>query len=705
MAGGRVVVPDLAPPDKIRPFGVQSDTFAAPAPPPINNDYERLASALGQFSSAAMGAARRLEADAERERKKREGEIEAQANAKFLRWEMETGQPDQIKAYESGTAPISFVKEQLWKTHKAGVYGERFANTVGEKLRRGQVEGFGTEGFNPDSFVMEEARPYLDILGGDQTQLSAFASHFDSVGNLVRGKHAERLGAARIEHDETIALDTMGKAFRNSSNHPLLKDESPFDAVSPFEQLNLQRINRQLYHDMGPGTPLNITYSRLDELQLKMLDDAASDVRYAESVRTMLLDDREDVNGTGLNLGSFMKSAKHSDQAQAIFAKATRTLATAYQDEEKRKVRQFDVATFNRRDGTYFGLSDYTAPNPYDPANAITVDANTRKKEAAAAWKDAFRAANGGQADMPYELEVFAANNVKHPELAATLEGAFKGISSVTARAGDTAPDGIEAAANAYHMYQIASGMGHNYVEQTLLDEPTVKFYEAIRYGVEFMLLDEHTAAATVARLYATPEGRDAPHFSPEVMADIDARAQTTVQWGFFNDENNSNPNEVKGRIVRLATLYTQLGTAPDKAVERAAQRVNEQSVYINGRRTWGLKGLVNSDSKPVTDLLADIYKDQPKAVLETQGIKSPRDIRLVQGAEGQFHLVNKFGEPIIGASKKPLTMLLEDVGARRATIESVTRQLGLKAAEDHRESVRRAREEFLRREKAFRPN
>lgn len=690
MARGRVQVNDLAPPEPIRPYGIQSDTYARPAAPPINNDYERLASALGQFSSAAMGAARRLEANAERARAEAEAQAEADANARFLQWELETSSPDRIAAYENGTAPIGFVKEQLWKTAKANDYGEAFAQTVGDKIARGQVEGWGTEGFNVDTFVMEEARPYVEILQGDQTQLATFAKHFDKVGNHARSEHAKLIGALRVERDETEAQKELRRGFRATVSNPVLKGQV-FGGVDEATRVSLQDINRELYAAMGPGTPLNIPYARLDELQLAMLNDEAGDVRYAEAVIAMLHEERTSVDGNNLKLGSFISSTKHGDKAQQIEAKALKTLATAYEDQAKKAVRQNGVIAFNRRDGSYFQFQDATVPNPYDPAKPITVSAETRRKEAADSWLAASRAANGGRANLALELETFAANNVKHPELAATLEGTFKGLGALNGKASDIGPDTVAAVADAYEMYQVASGMGHNYVEETLLDKDTVRFYEGIRYAVEYLGLDAQTAAATVTRLYATPEGRDSPNFSPEVLADIDAKAQSVSKWGFFNDEHNENPTEVKNRIVRLATLFVQLGTAPDKAVERAAERVNEQSLFINGRRTWGLAGLVKDDSEVVTSLMEDFYKAQPADVLKAQGIESASDMRLVQGAQGRFHIVNEYGIPVFGAGKQPLTLTIEDVAARRKTREEIAQKLGAKAALDNQEAVRRA--------------
>jgi hypothetical protein len=688
MAGGRVVVPDLAPPERIRPYGIQSDTFERPAEPPINNDYERLASALGQFSSAAMGAARRLEADAERQRKEAEAKASADATAKFLRWEMETDDAVELQAYETGTAPVTLVKEHVLKTHKANAYGRAFAKSVGDKIAAGSIPGWGTAGFNVDTFVMEEARPYLDAIDGDPTQLDTFQNHFDQVGGAAREAHGKLLLGKQEEAMDTAALDAMSAAFENSVNSQLLSDS----IIGPSRGDLLQAMNRQLYGELGPGSLVNRSHARLDELQLEMLQRHAKDPRYAQYVMQMLGEERYAIDGSGMKLGSFLSSKKHSGTAGAIFETARQTMAEDYKKQVEASLKIQDAYAFDKGDGSHNMLKDHVEPNIYDEGKPIEVSAERRKKEAAENWLAAYRASNGGLPDYTVEVEKFALNNVKHPDLAGELTGAFRG--AITAQGSGSSPDVLQRAVDAYEKYSVASAMGYNYVEGTLLDQETIRYYEAVRYGVEHMKLTTEAATANALRLWATPEGRDQPHFSPDLMATIDANAASVSKWGFLNDETNANPHEVRGRIMRLAMLYTQMGNTPDNAVTLATERVNEQSLFINGRRTWGLNGLVKGDGEIVTGLLKDIYRDQSSAAMKAAGIESPNDMRLAQGARGQYLIVNENGEPVIGNGGRPLTITREDVRQRRATVDAIHKAKA-KAEFDHsRASAEQARQD-----------
>lgn len=608
----RVQVPDLAPPDPIRPAALPSDTYARPAPPPINNDLERLASSLGGFSSALMAAGRRLEANAEAERKKAEAALQERRNADFIEWTLSTENDEQIRAYLAGEAPIDGVTDKLYRKYFGGLLGDHFAKGIQDEIEAGNTE-IGKEHFDPDKFVLESGRQYVSVLQGDEDALAAFSSKFDAVGDEVREGHRKALSAERTEAHKSIAKDLMRQAFQNAVRTGL-------EGETLMDQMRL------LYTEMGPrmeNGAFNLNAAEMDELLLNMLEEQAENPEFAEAALAMLAANRRDLADNELRIGSLDQVQRHSDQVRRIRTKAVKALGVEAAEDIRNRVLMEDLHALVRQDGSFnpSGIGDIEIPNPVDPTNPVKITGSDRRKAAVDLYLEQRRAIYG--VDYKAEIATFNASGVKHHEAFTKLEGAYQaGIGS------EMSPEQIGRVIEAAAIYD---DMPHSYVQAHNLDPKAQEFFGMVNFARKYTDLSPSEIATAVGRVMAD-EAAGKPALSSKQRKEITAAAEIAydgwlgTSWG---GKTISNPQDVRAHIEKLALINAKLGN-PEAAIEDAVKRVTESATIVNGRAVIGFRGLLPSDAENIQPFLNNAYKTFDPAYLEVNGIESATDLTVV---------------------------------------------------------------------------
>src|SRR5690606_25596081 len=199
----RVQVPDLERPEPIRPAPVQSDTFAAPAPPPINNDLERLERALGVFSRGVSQMQHEMEK-----------QLRLQHLAEYERWKAATSPDAQLEAFRAGTAP--YFTDPILEDVVKRDWAEREALALSAELDKDYASGtagFGMAGFDPDAYIREKAAPYIERASRDPRLMVYFGQNLEKLRESTVKAHQEKLGVAQTEYFESLAAEKIQRAI------------------------------------------------------------------------------------------------------------------------------------------------------------------------------------------------------------------------------------------------------------------------------------------------------------------------------------------------------------------------------------------------------------------------------------------------------------------------------------------------------------
>ena len=142
----RVQVRDLAAPDPIQPSPLQSDTFAAPPQPMIDNNMDRLAAALGHFGA---GVSAHLN-DPAKKQALRDSQL-----AEWETWKAARTSTEQLDAIRSGKAPYwadPYVNKVVRGYH-GGLEADTLTEQLDTEIKGGAVPKFGTPNFDPEAYV------------------------------------------------------------------------------------------------------------------------------------------------------------------------------------------------------------------------------------------------------------------------------------------------------------------------------------------------------------------------------------------------------------------------------------------------------------------------------------------------------------------------------------------------------------------------
>ncbi|MFT4077852.1 hypothetical protein [Rhodomicrobium sp.] len=619
MPNGRIQVRDLAPPDPIEPARLPSDTFEGSKQAPINNDWERLSSALGHFNQ-------NLRAKMAHDEVGQKKLLTEQHLGEYETWKAATVSDDQLKAIRAGTHP--YYADPLIATvvHKdvAEKLTTDLAGQMDAELQRDPK--FGTPDFNPDQYVMDKAKPVVGMLQSQPGVLAHFGQSLDALRKGVTQKHQAALGENQNNYIKDIA----------SAKLDLLITYGIEDG------LNGQQLSdgmRSVYKEFGPrlkGGTLDLKYNDIDDLLLGVLANKAKDPRQAKQVLEMLGSDRAGVDNQALRIGPLSSIPRHAGNVDNIRIAAMKSLGDADEADIKGAVLASDVEALRRNNGDFSAIDNFSVPNRVDGSRTVSFTAKDRKDAAASSFLQATRAVNGGREDFDKEVDVYAKNNVKHPEWIPRLVAAVGGA-GINTGTGPEAAARIQEAAQKYN--DIADREhGWMYLKEHL-PKNVQDFYETYSLLVREGGRTPAEASAEMARIAASDLNDQVPSVTAgKLQAIRDKAASMDYSWLPFSG-TIANKGEMGRRIIKLAEVYVKAdGVDEDTAIQRASERYLKASAYINGRAVVA-PGIAPGDEKYVQPILDKVFKDN-EARFKELGIPNSSSLSLAPLRNGIFQVV-----------------------------------------------------------------
>jgi hypothetical protein len=630
-------VPDLSPPERLISAPLPSDRYAPPPRPPSTNQLEQLARGLGAFARGVSRWEAKQRAEADEQQK-------AKSFEEWNKWRATHTDEEFLNLINAGKLPyyhdpyLKAVVEKEW----GRLEGIQLGRTIDKELAEGQVPINQTD-FNIERYLLEKTPGVLERLQGNPNAVHSFRQAMESLRKGLTEKHHAMRGAALRERVENIAYGKFLDGIKAGV-------EQGYTGAALMGQV------RPMYRELGPritGGGLNLPYPKLDELFLRAADDLASDPKYAQHVIDLLQEDRADVNN-GTRLGSFLQTAKHAQTAQRLISKASKTLSTEWQAQQRQLVLQRNVESFanNPLSPNWSLIKDIQVTDQWGFAFSYT--AEQQRKDAVRFGTNAIRVANGGKPNLDLEMRSFSAAGEKHPEWFGMLENAY-GAFALMPQKGSPDPAALGRVAEAGTLFNELVLRNREYIEDHM-DKDTYRFFSQYNALTQQLGLDPMNAAN---RLIAAQQ-RDVPRTSVSlkdltrmVEREVSRRREVFAIGSWFRGITNAD--ELARDLIPAVQALTATMSA-DQAIEFAVKAANEKSMYVNGRvifKTGALRHYPHT--KFVEQSLDAIWKKfgtqfENDPLVEAS---SGSDLSIMPIGRGQFQVVTAaHGHPLLVRQK-----------------------------------------------------
>lgn len=671
---GRVQVNDLSEPERLSAVPVQRDTFVQPAQAPINNDLERLASALGHFNSNLQAYGARQEANAEKQRREWEKAHKEQVESDLARHSMTRTSGELVQEFYGGGTP--HFDDPYLKSAQAKLWAQSLGDVIGQQIDADIEAGklpLDQEDFNPQRYVLELAKPHLERLRDRPELMAPFAHEIEAAQKSVAARYKATLGKARTMRLEQAAALQIEDAF----------DDGVEDGL---EGEDLMAYIRSKYVGLGPrisGGALDIGYDRLDDLALDVMKRKAKDPAVAEKVLGALDANRKALDGSNQDIGPVSAVNKHSPTVESIRGTAFSTLADQFDADAQREQLAKNTALFNAEDGSFSGIGAHEIKNPWNQ-KTTELGADKQKEAAAINWLRQYR--ESPDYNPQHEVVVFMHNGVKHPEFFNKLEATFQGIGNTNLRdAQSIAPDQAAQIIEAGKLYETMANANYAYVEKNLSDKAK-DFFETYRYLLRYNL-SPGAPAESVALQAVRAFSSDESMRNPEIERDTNQRIASAVNdigRGWFQS-NPENHQELFVKARKLTTIFVRAnGGDIQKAADAAVARINESAVRINGRTLTGLPGIMPGDVKNVERILDAQFTKHSKT-LKAMGVEDAGDLTVFPARDGAIQIGTKDGLVVVDENRKPLIFTAADVAKVRRADDTLARAKALQHSRERR--------------------
>lgn len=264
------------------------------------------------------------------------------------------------------------------------------------------------------------------------------------------------------------------------------------------------------------------------------------------------------------------------------------------------------------------------------------------------------------------KLQWFAGNGAVNPEWDAALNNMHVIASpALLANGGDIPPEVGQAA----ELYRRLYTANPSYAARVVDDKRAEKFFEAYRFAREdggaLGGMTESQALRQAAQVAAMPasasEAVDVSNKQIDAALDtVDFSTLMQRLWGGDGWEPNAAD---KGRMRELIKGYIAQGMPFKTAQTRAAERMHDTSVLINGRLVPSNDRAFPGDFKPIVEKILDAYADQHK---DDEGIASGADLYVAPIGPREWAIVKKDGGPVESGT----AIRMEDINAYRSYVE-----------------------------------
>lgn len=622
----RPVVPDLAAPDPIRPAGLQSDTFAAPAQPAVNRNLEMLAEGLGAFNRGLMQYYDKWSVEDKKQRI-------AAGEAAVDDWRTRRTEAEQLEDIRAGKAPLMSDKYigPVLKTYRGQLEARALGRMIDEKFERGEIP-YGKESFNVERWLLDEANPIAEKLRGDPHMIGGFRKGLDALRSGMVERHEKARAIAIDRETKQVLYDEVKAAITSGT----INGNDPDAITSTF---------RQVIKAVGPrmqGGSLGIRLAEGEEVALKVLDELAGDVAYAEVIPKILAAPRGDLLNTGVNLPAFKDDVRFKAAADAINRKV---VETRFKAEKQGVEANYRNSVMNALVSGGFGEFDklvkdgVMVPSAAKPGEMIEVSGEKVGKMARQAYVQWMRAQTpDNKPDWRREIEAFSAKGLIHEEAVAKLNAAQVAGMTLLNMPGrapdDQAVNQLREGVLIYQaMQQVAPGM----IPQ--LSDKQQEFFQSYSVFTDQLGLDDRAALNMMQTIYSNEALKKDPRADAGRRSEQLERGVANLRaQGFFGLDLRipgwSNTPENQGALIMaarpLADKLMQTGMfTGQQAVERAVKAIQDNAIMVNGQMLFGVRDL-NRDHVPVIeDRIKKVYEAH-KAELSTFGVTSEKDLTIV---------------------------------------------------------------------------
>lgn len=626
MARERVQVRDLEAPERIQPAPVQSDTYARPAAPPINNDLERLSSALGQFGSTMTALGAKQKKDAEKALKDRQ-------LAEYEQWKAATSSDDQLVALRAGKVPISgdpIIHEVFRKDH-AILEAQRLTAELDDDFQSGRVNLASQDDGAVDAWVREKAKPYMDRMAGDDRRTIYFGQALDKVRARALAERDRVRGIMQTQAIESKGYDTIVGALKSGIDQ----------GASP--QAIMDALRGTVYKEIGPRLKkgsLDLSYGRLDELTMDALEALAKNPQTAGYAVAMLDAQRTGLDPSNPDIGTLRRNKRFDDKVARIETIALKSRGDASEAATKDKIVAAAVQAFGRGDGSFNTIGNIDIPNGADASRRIKMTAKEIQDGAVKAFIGQVRQANGGRFVFEDEMPRLMANGILHPEFKDTFEQVYRGVLNLNlSNPGEAAPQ-LERIQHYATLYSQMADANPAYAREMAKGD-TGKFFELYRTLTRYAGRRPEEAAQEVAMAFSVNSLAKA---DPKTFAgELEKARQTVRNLDFSNWPGKGgvvNRDEAMRILMPLAEGLARVeGVDAKEALNRASVQMAARSAYVNGRVVFH-PGINPGDEDFIQPILDNVFKEH-SAYLKSKGITSGSHLSIQPAAgTGKFVIV-----------------------------------------------------------------
>lgn len=665
---GRVVIPDLEGPQSLRVPEVSGDTYAPPPRPSINNDMERLSSALAGFSSTIA----RLAHDPHAKKAQEDARL-AEVN-RFIA----SSTNDQLRqARANGTVPYNTDPVAVAATDT--VLGQR----AGQDFENRVLTQFGPQGGqslldangNPvdvDALVSSQAKAYLDG-GGLPNSVHAMEKFRSSVEGLVpklREQQRTQMADYAGKRDDGIVTAGFGNVLRDGALSGLPPDQVAARLRTAYGEL--QQVTKR-------------PFDRLDDNLIGVLKTSVSGEHGAtpEAARNVLavLDaPRKSVDG-GQDIGPLSANPRFSNDVSMIRAEAMKVLGKDYETQQKAGLFNAAHTALQRGDGSFDAVQDVYVENPYTGERKL-ISAKEQKDgavvfQAQATRQNVAKQFNGQPANVvngqvfAAQAEQFVPAGIDNPEWKGFLKSSIVDVGSAASL---TDPAKQRRALQAASLYEALRTRSPAYVEG-MLDPKERDFYETFHLLRKMGKPDE-VAMAGAARVL-DPESAKST-FSKEEFDKLKSAVGSLAAGGgergiFLNRSAPMNLGTALGEIERRAKLLVRTqGISAMDALKVVGEDIQQNVPAINGHLMFDRSPFLVKGKEPVFDRAFAETFAQFKGELAAQGVTDPSGMS-VRFENGVYRVVSATTSfPLFARDGQPLRFTDKDLRAldKRMSVE-----------------------------------
>lgn len=559
---GRVqqVSPEQLQSPNLRPQATPVDTYARPEEPSRDpSGLLQLAETLGQIQPSILGLADAIY-------KKRNNPQDSAAAAQEI---LVTQGVDAVRQQiQSGNAPEAFQN-----VYGAEVLGIEAGHTAGRELANLLTSGEILPE-NIEAWWAERSQADISLMPDEHAYKQSYLKTIDRYRQRSLIQMQELAGEQIYEGKRAAAYNAMAGEYELAIQEGMAPAEAAKTYFATFDN------NRNL---------LGLPYKEQQGMALTYAQQLITQGNY-DAAQAILEHARDSGPAAGQSL------LNHPETS----GRANNLLVQIEQVRDKEVRRQASVSSERALDD-YLRQTLYTGGSLPAEAQVLGEDGDLktvtgtqlekRQQRVFLEESNRIKAERGESQEQTFEREmemISRASGLKHPQWFDTMERGVV-LSNVGTASQPELPPQMKAG---FEMYRRLSVVNPNYL-RAHLSEKAQTYYESVMLnmsgGVTGVNEDEMLREAHIKALIGM--GPDAPPRMDRGSRDyaaLNTAADSALNagvWGLlFGGKTANNRSYIKNRILRHAEQFIRTtGATTEKAVERAAQIVEEQSVVYNG--------------------------------------------------------------------------------------------------------------------------